>query len=73
MNLEKFITKYIPLSTHIIVCTNIDNEQLFEGEARELYDGRYDDDETFFNILHRDVAEIEPDYNYAGWLIIAVD
>jgi hypothetical protein len=77
MNLEEFITKYVPLSTSIAVFTNIDNEQLFEGEARELYNHRYgyneDDDETLTNVLLRTVSEIEPDYNYAGWLVIAVD
>ena len=77
MNLEEFITKYIPLSTDIVVCTNIDDEQLFEGKARELYKHRYgyneDDDETLTTVLQRTVVSVEPDYNYAGWLVIAVD
>ena len=77
MSLQEFITEFVPLSTDIVVCTNIDNEQLFEGKARELYNHRYgyneDDDETLTLVLQRTVAEIEPDYNYAGWLVIAVD
>lgn len=48
MDLEEFITKYVPLSTNIAVFTNIDDEQLFEGKARDLYNKRYDDDDTFF-------------------------
>lgn len=71
MSLLEFITKYVPLSTDIVVCTNIDNEQLFEGKAQELYNERYDD--YYEIVLERTVAEIEPDYNYAGWLVIAVD
>lgn len=77
MSLQEFITEFVPLSTDIVVCTNIDNEQLFEGKARELYNHRYgyneDDDETLTLVLQRTVAEIEPDYNYAGWLVIVVD
>ena len=75
MNLEEFIDKFVPLSTYIAVFTNIGDEELFEGEARELYKHRYgyseDDDETLTNVLLRTVAEIEPSYNYE--LIIAVD
>lgn len=65
MPLQEFITKYIPLSTSIAVFDNISNEQYFEGEARDLYNS---DD----GVLYREVAEIEPDYNYAGWIIISV-
>lgn len=77
MTLQEFIAEYIPLSTQIAVFTNIDNERLFEGRARVLYNHRYgyveDDDENLTLVLQRTVAEIEPDYNYAGWLVIAVD
>lgn len=75
MNLEEFIAKFVPLSTYIVVFTNIGDEELFEGEARELYKHRYgyseDDDETLTNVLLRTVAEIEPSYGYE--IIIAVD
>ena len=65
MSLKEFITKYIPLSISIAVFDNISNEQYFEGKARDLYNS---DD----SVLCREVAEIEPDYNYAGWIIISV-
>ena len=75
MNLEEFIAKFVPLSTYIVVFTNIGDENLFEGEARELYKHRYgyskDNDETLTDILQRTVVDIEPSYGYE--IIIAVD
>lgn len=74
MNLEEFIAKFVPLSTYIVVFTNIGDEELFEGEAGELYKHRYgyneDDDETLTNVLLRTVVEIEPSYDYELNIIV---
>ena len=65
MNLKEFITKFILLHDNIAVFDNKTNEQYFEGKARELYRSNND-------ILMRDVANIEPDYNMPGWIIIVI-
>jgi hypothetical protein len=66
MNLKEFITNYVPLSTEVAVFDNISNDEYFEGKVRELYNSND-------AILNRLVDSIEPDYNYAGILIIVVE
>ena len=66
MFLKEFITEFVAKYTKIAVFDNRTNEEYFEGKA---YDLLKSDNE----VLSRTVANIEPDYNYAGWIIIVVD
>lgn len=65
MFLKEFITEFIAKYTKIAVFDEKTNQEYFESKAFDLL--KSDD-----KVLSKTVTAVEPDYNYAGWLIIVV-